>query len=273
MEDFGAHCARARRRSRAAELRGICTEGRPYLSLAPFVVLPEAPLANKADLARKRARQGPCHESLLPRVEAFLGGLRALRAVSRAPQSRRRLRILAKPAPLASAPRVVFVHDGAPGFVARRVALLGLPPDIDVVVPAPLLENYLREWRFVFPEARLCRSGDARERSAESRRRARSGDTRGVRLWSARDFLKCADRDAVVVAEEMQDWPPGLAKTVAAVRARAVVVGCSGIGARLCAMLPRPSGDARVYRVGHRGAGKIMEPYPTAGRLIIPDDP
>jgi hypothetical protein len=115
-------------------------------------------------------------------VEAFLGVARALRAVARAGAGPRRLRVLAEPAPLASAPRVVFVHDGAPGFLARRVRSLGLPYSIDVAVPRPLVQNYLRQWRLVYPETRLCSKASSRSRSAEELRRERSGDRSGVRL-------------------------------------------------------------------------------------------
>jgi hypothetical protein len=159
--------------------------------------------------------------------------------------------------PLASAPRVVFVHDGAPGFLARRVRSLGLPCSIDVCVPGPLVHNYLRQWRLVYPETRLCRSEDAR---SERLRRARSGDRSGVRLWCATEFWRCRDPNAVVVAEEMQDWPPDWGPSLLSEQARVLVVGCSGIGARLGAMLPRPTADARVYRVGgRRGAAKSID--------------
>ena len=53
--------------------------------------------------------------------------------------------------------------------------------------------------------------------------------------------MKCRDRNDVIVAEELQDWPEASLPgdwSLSDGRARVVVVGCAGIGARVRALLP-----------------------------------
>lgn len=282
MEGFGAR--RARGRKRAAEL--ICTEG--AWSLAPLAppLLVEAPLLVEVPLAalaaplliqwplldeppralleeappRSRKRARPAPPPFLRTLEAFLdagpAGSGALRAVAPWSPRAQSLRVLPEPVPMPSAPHVVLVHDGGPGFLARRVRSLGLPYSIDVVVPDTLDFAYLLHWQAVYPKTQL---GYLSSRPREPRRRRG-----GVRLWSRSRFLQCRDRNDVLVAEEMQDWPTASRPDDWALsdgRARAVVVGCAGIGARVRALLPhlrRWDFDERLH-VRRRGAAQLIE--------------
>ena len=163
----------------------------------------------------------------------------------------------AEPVPLASAARAVFVHDGAPGFLARRVRSLGLPYSIDVAVPAPLVQECLRAWSRVFPETRLCERADAQK--ASKKRSARGA--RRVRLWSHLDFVACGDHKDVVVAEELQDWPAEYNPHLAIVKTRIVVVGCSSTVAQLLELLPDlRARDFYECAAARRCAAHVIEP-------------
>ena len=270
MEEFGAYCARARRGQRAAELRAICTESR--LSLAPL--LDEAPAAPVlVEAGRKRARPGPTMEPFLRRVEAFLGPAPAARAVSRAAAGPRRLRVPARRVHIGRAAHLILVHDGAAGALARHLGTLGLPRSVDVVVPSALVDEALLHWGAVYPGTRRCFEDPPRVDTSGGggRRRARS-DRRGLRLWSVDDYLSdCYDRNDVLVAEEMQDWPT--TQSLLNIRVRAVVVGCAGVCSALRALLPhlghwnREVFDARLHvgprrrRVAKATESKLSAPF------------
>ena len=285
MEDFGGFCARARRAQRAAALRAICTAGRPVLSLAPLrfgsplletvgAVETDETVAT-AHAGRKRARQGPSAASLLRKVEDFLGRRddAPLRAAAPWSPRARRLRVPARAGPIRQAPHIFFVHDGAPGALARYLQSLRLPYSIDVCVETSMVQDYLRQWRAVYPETRHCTGADAGWRSDEAMRRRRSKDRSGVRIWERWNYCAAlSDRNDVLVVEEAHVWSPWAILEEA--RARVVVVGCAYVGGALVEALPhlreRAGLDARIYIGGRRRGAKVVEPKLCPPRALFP---
>ena len=305
MQEFSAYCARKRwGKRRAQDLRSLCREAQDLArwTLAPVtpwygvplrniwgIEAPQCPERDGAVAAlrdailsssansrkRKRTRQEPItKESFLRNVEGMLGAWHAaaLRAVAPWSSRSRGLRIPVRRVKICRAPHMIFVHDGAGGTLARclRSFVPAVPFSIDVAVPPCLVQDFLRQWRFVYPETRLCEYEDGRVGSEEHTRRASSGDRSGVRLWSAADFMRCRDKNDVLVVEELQDWPPQLEGLLAELKVRVVVVGCPGICSRVRNMLPylsqwsREVFDARLHYARQRRRpareGRVVEP-------------